>query len=251
VSGILFLSLLAVLPGQNLDRAQAESDFRSANERALEGDLTGAIELYRTLLERGIDGADVHYNLGNAYAQAGKPIDAILSYERALRRAPGDPDITENLRFVRKTLAGEREEAPASLNAADMMEPIVAPLPPVLFGWIAGGANVLLFLAWWVRRRSASLRRRRLLGALLGISLAALIVSLAVVGGHWVVARDPRGVIVTKTELREGPHPKFKSKGAATLGGRVRLLDEAEDFVQVLEEDGSTGWIWAQAVTRI
>jgi tetratricopeptide (TPR) repeat protein len=240
----IFLCLIAT-------SAQAVSDFRSANERALEGDLEGAISLYRSLLATGIDDADVHYNLGNAYAQAGKPIEAIVSYERALRRSPGDAEIADNLRFVRRKLAGEKEEQAPSLTLADGIEPVIAPLPRDLFGWIAGAANVLWFAAWFARRRSTTRGMRRALAFAMTIGIVVMLLGLSVVAGHWVLARDPRGVIVEKVELREGPHAKFKSKGAATFGGRVRAIDRAEDFIQVLQEDGTSGWVPAHAITRI
>ena len=44
------------------------------------------------------------YNLGNAYARAGKPGMAVLNYERASLLAPNDPDIEANLRAVREPL---------------------------------------------------------------------------------------------------------------------------------------------------
>lgn len=249
MNGILLSCLLAVLPGQSFDRVQAESDFRSANELALEGDLDGAIQLYRTLIDRGIDEADLYYNLGNAQAQAGQPIDAILSYERALRRAPGHEDAVENLRFLRKKLHGE-EEAQATA-AVDVIEPLVAPLSPELFGWMACAGNLLLFGGWFLRRRTGSKGLRRMLGIGLVAGLLALLLGLAVVGGHWMVARDPRAVVVEKTELKEGPHAKFKSKGAALHGGRVRVLDEAEGFLEILQQDGISGWVPKKAITRV
>jgi tetratricopeptide (TPR) repeat protein len=237
----LLLLLLAATP-------QQEADFRSANERALEGNLDGAIELYGTLLSAGIDDADVHYNLGNAYAQAGKPIEAVLSYERALRRSPGDAEILENLRSVRRKLANVTEDAPAStLTAADAIEPMIAALPLVWFAWIAIGANAMLFGAWFMRRRSS----KRIFGVLTAVSAVALALALAVVAGHWTVARDPRGVLVNQVELREGPNAKNKSKGPALRGGRVRVIDQADDFLEVLQEDGTSGWVPAKAVTRV
>src|SRR5579863_858890 len=45
--------------------------------------------------------ADELYNLANAYARAGKPGLAVLSYERAALLAPGSPDIDANLAYVR------------------------------------------------------------------------------------------------------------------------------------------------------
>lgn len=242
------LCLLLLMPAE-LDRAQAEKDFRAANERALEGDLAGAIGLYEALIDDGVEDADVWFNLGNAHARSGEPVEAIVAYEKALRLTPGDEEILANLRFVRGKLT-EREEVPAeSLTFADAVEPMVAPLDPVLFGWIAGGANVLLFGLWWLRRRST--RGRRATAAGMGVAAAVLSVGLSVVAGHVAVAKDPRGVVVQEVELKEGPHPRYKSKGAAIHGGRIRILEEAEGYLEVLQSDGTTGWLPAKAVVRV
>lgn len=242
------LCLLLVMPA-NLDRAQAEKDFRAANERALEGDLDGAIGLYRTLIDNGVEDGDVWFNLGNAHARNGEPLQAIVAYEKALRLSPGDPETLANLRFVRAKLT-EREEAKGgSLTLADAVEPMVAPLDPDVFGWIAGGANLLLFALWWVRRRFGVGRKATVAG--MGISAAALVIGLLVVAGHIVIARDPRGVVVDQVELKEGPHPRFKSKGPAIPGGRIRVLEKAEGYLKVLQSDGTTGWVPAEAVVRV
>jgi hypothetical protein len=90
-----------------------------------------------------------------------------------------------------------------------------------------------------------------LLAATIGVALGALLLSLAIVGGHWIVARDPRAVVIEKAELREGPHAKFKSRGAAILGGRVRVIDEAEGFVEILQQDGTLGWLPRATIERV
>jgi tetratricopeptide (TPR) repeat protein len=240
------IALLATLIAASSVDAQA--DFRAANERALEGDLGGAIALYRTLIDRGVADADVHYNLGNAHALAGEPIEAIVSYERALRLSPGDGDILANLAFVRKTLGAEAEEA-QSLTAADALEPIVGRLDPDVFGWIGAAASALAFALLLIRRRTA--RAPRSLFATALVLFLGAGGSLSIVGAHAVISADPRGVVSETSELSEGPHPKFPKKGPAVRGGRVRVLEEVEGHLRVLQSDGTTGWLPAKVVIRV
>ena len=61
------------------------------------GDYPRAARLYR---ESGANGADAHYNLGNALAKAGQYPQAIAAYDRALRLQPGMPDALANKRAV-------------------------------------------------------------------------------------------------------------------------------------------------------
>ena len=59
-----------------------------------------AIDAYQKLISEGYHGADIYYNLGNAYYKTGQISQAILNYERALRITPSDEDIRFNLKLA-------------------------------------------------------------------------------------------------------------------------------------------------------
>ena len=109
------------------------------------------------------------YNLGNAYARAGKPGLAVLNYERAALLAPDDPDIAANLHFVQRAA-----RVAADLRAASNSPPSTAPsnaaapsmlrkaltravtrASPVVMSWL-GLAGVLLLSAAAVTSRVSS-----------------------------------------------------------------------------------------------
>lgn len=51
--------------------------------------------------EKGLESANLYYNLGNAYFRDNEVAKAILNYERAILLDPGDRDIRQNLEFAR------------------------------------------------------------------------------------------------------------------------------------------------------
>jgi Ca-activated chloride channel family protein len=59
------------------------------------GDFEGAAQAYA-----GLEGADAHYNHGNALAKLGRYDEAIAAYDRALAAQPGMPDAIANRRAV-------------------------------------------------------------------------------------------------------------------------------------------------------
>lgn len=242
---------------RSIDRGQAERDFVSANELALKGDLTAAISLYRALLDQGIYHEDLLFNLGNAYAEEGHPIEAIICFERALRLAPNDRDIIANLEIVRKKIApkpdprADKALAEGDVVLADLVEPVVAPLPLGVFAWLAIAAEVLLFASLYVRRRAIADRVRRRFGFVAIAALVLLVASSAVVAGHLIVARDRRAVMLETTEVKEGPHPRFKGSGRVAGGIRVRILAEEGGWVRIVRQDGTTGWVPEKALQRI
>lgn len=81
---------------QNADELKALADSAYAGERYHE-----AVEAYERLLKTGVS-AELYYNLGNAYYRLDEITRAVLSYERALRLAPGDADIRFNLQMARE-----------------------------------------------------------------------------------------------------------------------------------------------------
>lgn len=72
---------------------------QNADDCYKKGNYQQAIIDYNELLRKGVS-ADLYYNLGNAYYRSDNLAHAILSYERALRLAPGDNDIRFNLQFA-------------------------------------------------------------------------------------------------------------------------------------------------------
>jgi hypothetical protein len=68
-------------------------------------DYPKAIELFEKEAEaqkkKGLESADLYYNLGNSYFRENELAKAILNYERAILLEPGDADIRHNLAFAR------------------------------------------------------------------------------------------------------------------------------------------------------
>ncbi|GAB6012427.1 tetratricopeptide repeat protein [Viscerimonas tarda] len=68
-------------------------------------DYPKAIQLFEDEIsrqkEKGLESAELYYNLGNAYFREGEVAKAILNYERALLIDPGDLDARHNLEFAR------------------------------------------------------------------------------------------------------------------------------------------------------
>jgi tetratricopeptide (TPR) repeat protein len=233
-AGVLLLALGA-------DPARITKDFTEANELALKGEAKSAIALYESILAEGVEHQDLYLNLGNAYAESGRQIDAIIAYERGLRIAPGDDDLRANLEFLRARLEKKSEvEGGGAVVLADAIEPFIADLPLDVFAYLAIVFSSVLF--------AAMLFRKRWLAIAGGIALA---IALVGVGGHYVLARDPRAVVLETAEVKEGPHERFKASGTVPAGARVRVIEEEPSFVKILRRDGTSGWVSAKKITRV
>ena len=87
--------------------AQVEAKLAQANQFMVNKKYQKAAEVYEDLIAEGYSGAELLYNLGNAWYRAGDRGKAILNYERALRLQPGDQATLDNLALVREELTDE------------------------------------------------------------------------------------------------------------------------------------------------
>jgi hypothetical protein len=185
------------------------------------------------------------YNLGNAYARAGKPGLAVLNYERARVLAPNDPDIEANLRFVRNSTK-------LPVDAPTWYERVFQFASPTTLYW-TGIAGILLagFCLLAGRARTvpdtraggASVRRLRTLrraGIALGLALTGVTVCNAMV--FWPVLHE--AVILTAaTPVRVSPVPMGDPLFTLPEAETVQMTDEHEGFVLVQTRTGKTGWV--------
>jgi hypothetical protein len=164
------------------------------------------------------------YNLGNAYARAGQPGLAVLSYERARLLAPTDEDIEINLRRVRQ--------------AAHVSMVGVLGLAGVILAGLSG-------IAW---RRAA--RRWRLLAA--GAAVGACLVGLAFVNA-WLVWPKLHSAVVIAAEAPVRAAPALLGEALFVLpeAETVDITAQHEDFVLVKTLQGRTGWMPRAAVALI
>src|SRR5580700_4035738 len=88
--------------------------------------------------------ADGLYNLANAYARAGKPGLAVLSYERAALLAPGDPDIDANLAYVRAS-------AHVPMKPRNRFARLAQSISPTSAAWLGVAGVVLVGIGLVVR----------------------------------------------------------------------------------------------------
>lgn len=145
--------------------AVAEDSPAAAAAAYDQGRVAQAEKIYRRLLaKRALDPA-LLYNLGNCRYRQGDYAGAIACYECALRLAPGDSDILDNLNFVyrRLDLPSVREAGSpvaALRNLRDRLRPdqwlLVATFGWVMF-WLSAAVLRLrrrpwspLVFAWWI-----------------------------------------------------------------------------------------------------
>jgi hypothetical protein len=180
------------------------------------------------------------YNLGNAYARAGKPGLAVLNYERAALLAPEDPDIAANLHYVQRSA-----HVAADLRAAsNAWTRAMTRASPVAMSWL-GLAGILLLGAAVATTRYPWTSRG---AAAAGIALLGLMAGQCAV--LWPALHS--AVVVTAgAPVRVSPVPMGDPVFTLPEAEVVALTAEHDEFVLVRTAAGRTGWVARSSVAPV
>ena len=260
----LTLAALAISLG-----VRAES---SPPARSLEQTLSGAVEsytrglnterrdprleefrrsqrLFASVVEQGVETADLYTNVGNAALQAEDLGGAVLAYRRALRLDADHPRALQNLDHVRSLLpAWVPRPQPAGL--LDSLFFWHRTVPASLRELLAAGCFALAALlvasgTWW---RQSGLRNAAILPGLAWVALAGSV--LLDPGGD---LREEAVVTVSEVVARAADSSLAPSVFPQPLPGGVelRILEERSPWLRVRLANGRDAWLNQSSVTRV
>ena len=205
-------------------------------------------QAYATILKYGIRDARVEYNLGNTYFKMGRLGQSILSYERARRLAPTDPEILANLELARSKCYDRvvPVEVAWPVRWLRAVQDRIGPDRHALA--FLGVVWVIAFLVTWASTRAPGWTA----GA--GWSLVALTLAATLVGLSWYTSygrlEGKRLAVVLDgaVEVLAGPGENNASLFIVHEGLTLELRAEWPEWVQVSLPNGLHGWLPRSAV---
>ncbi len=256
INKILSVALICVLSACALpSRAQNlrmwENAFVEGNRAYEKADYPLAAKHYQTALNQGYESWEVYYNLGNTYYRLVDYPHAILYYEKALRLSPSNRDIQSNL-------------ALAEGKILDRFNP----LPQIfVYTWWEKLCGMFSLSAWaWVILLSFALRlvscgvylpTQRAEGKRAAFFLSQLFALLfcgsmiLATGQYRILHADTAVVMQASVNVKASPQEKSETKFILHEGSKVRIEDQAGNFVKIRVKNGSRGWIPQDCFERI
>jgi hypothetical protein len=216
--------------------------YQSGNLAYQKGNYGEAEQFYRRILNAGINSGSVYYNLGNACFKQKKLGEAIYYWEKAHQLMPSDKETRENLEL-------------ANLMIVDKIENVPDPLLLKLFSSLVGfftieqeswlvwalfvAANLLLTLYLTVRKVSI-----HYLLAALAVGLLFLVFCGSLSWKIFEKGHNRQGiVIVQKVDVRSGPGAENITVFSIHEGMKVRVLENANGWTQIILPNGWNGWL--------
>jgi len=241
---IAFLILSATVAAAIRLSAQPDPDpsaaFDAANRLYEEGRYREAVEAYQDI-DTKAPFAALHFNLGNAFYQAGKPGQAIAEFRHAHALAPRDRDVTSNLKFVRNSVSGPTWKS-------HWTERLVQRLAPAEWHWATSASLWLCFglLALGQVRPGwrPGLRRPVIATAL----LAATLLGLTFWNDYDLGSRRFAVVVEPEVVVRLGPFDASPAAMTVKDGAELLVVDQKGDWFQVTADGRASGWIRADTV---
>lgn len=216
--------------------ADVTADFSAANRFYAEGKFPDAAKSYEAILQTGAQSPSLLFNAGNAEFKSGHLGQAIAAYQKAALLSPRDPEVRANLAFVRNQVQG------ATLRAGRWQN------------WVGtltlNEGAVLTAVLFWLT--FALLIARQIRPALVPklktttrIFIALTVFSATVLGlqaaNHFSSATAV--VIADNATARSGPFDDAQSAFTARDGAELSVVNRREDWVQVKNGAGKTGWL--------
>ncbi|MCG8470058.1 MAG: tetratricopeptide repeat protein [Gemmatimonadetes bacterium] len=246
---------LAVPPraarAQDLSEPDAESLFHRANAHYQASDFGAALDAYLRIHASGYESGDLHYNIGNAYFKTGDLGRAILFYERAKRRSPSDENVAANLELARSLTADQITPLPGFWLTSVVrwwvdLVPRGLLIAIVAIGYVVLASGIVL--------RILDTRPARVVSALTGIGgVVVLVLGLNLIVRELGLGRADRAVILApEAPVQSAPAPDPALQLFTVHEGAVVRVDRrAEEWLEIVLEDGKVGWVRAESLETI
>lgn len=259
---IASLTLLIAAIAAPMARAADPGLVEMADSAYSNDDFATAAQLYTEAIDSLGTSSKLYYNLGNTYYRMGKPGQAVVAYERALRLDPTDKDARTNLEFVNSRLIDRPGERGTLFG--NMLDKGALALHSNAWAWLAL-AGFLVFLgavALYLFCPVVVWRKVGFFGgfAVLLLTFAAVFLSLR--NASICTATDKAVITVPSTILSTSPRtPRDRSEEAILLheGTTMLVIDSVSSradsvrtvWVDVQIDNTHRAWIRRDAIELI
>jgi hypothetical protein len=233
----MIAALLALTLGQYTPQ-EAQALFVEGNDAYYKADYVTAKSRYEKLLEAGLGGPDVLFNLGTTHLAANELGPAVLYLERA-RRSSSEDDIEANLAVARQRqvdqVVGEESAVPFTQRVAEVIAEPVVSIAFLVCVWLAFAAF------WFWRTREGT----RIISGLVTLGLFAGCATLGgAVGVHaWVRTHVVEAVMqAPTTRVLEFPGENAKTTFEVHAGLKVRIMERSGKYVRLRLPNALEGW---------
>ncbi len=241
---VLIFVLLFAVPAAWGQEGDPKKLFFEANQLYDNRNYSGAIKLYERLAEEGVRTPALYYNLASACFRTKAIGKSVLYLLRAQVLSPGDDDVEGNLRFVSQfTLDKGTLSSPSLAFFTERLSLGSWAVWTTVFYFLLTG---LIALRIWFKSRVLPLR--------LGTWVVGFLLMLFALGFYlsWNWSKVPKGVLLAKeAPVKSGPGEDFVTQLLGHEGLTFQILEERDDYFEVLLPNGVKGWVKKEEAEKV
>ena len=232
--------------------AQNEALFKQANDLYNDGKYAEAINKYEAILRTKNQSAELYYNLGNAHYKLNNVAPSIYFYEKALRLAPNDTDIKNNLAFAKNMTIDAIGVVPEA-GLSKLLNSIAN--ITTFDNWAKVSIAcvfcfVVLFLIYYFAY--SSLRKRlAFLGSIVSLFLMCITLLLAFHKFNLDKMDKPAIVFAQESQVKSEPNSRSEASFILHEGTKVQVLDTVKNWKKIKLQDGKTGWVSSEDIKAL
>lgn len=229
-----------------------DSLYAAGNKAYQEQNFEEALQYYTSILESGLQSADIFYNTGNAHYKLGQNTRAILYYEKALKINPKDKDIQYNLELANRQIVDKIEALPVPFYKEWWME-VTHSLSvdtfatfSILFVFLSIIGLLLFF------RTNHTVVKRFSFFLMLVFTMAAGLSYLFAKSQFKANYQSKNAIIVSgRVAIYSAPNTTSTTLFILHDGLKVSILRTENQWNKIMLPDGSIGWIPEEALIQI
>lgn len=242
---VLMISILSFAEENQLLLAKA-------NKAYIDGSYENAIEIYKKVLQSGVESWELYYNMGNSYFKINDFPSAILFYEKARKLNPGNEDIDFNLKVANNKIADKIEPLP-EIFYKKWFRNFVEIMSVDQWAWLIILSLILALFSFtsFVVSRNMLVRKA---GFWLGIIfVGSMVISFRFAYLSYNALEDNSSAIIFTPTVTIKSSPDDKSTDLFVLheGTKVQILDNIGTWYEIKIANGSVGWLPVAAVEKI
>ncbi len=227
-------------------QAQPDSllhDYSMANTQYKNKQYAQAADLYQKILSAGYESPEVFYNLGNAYFKTNNIAKSILYYEKALKLAPHDKDILNNLKYANQFVKDEFNVVP-EFFLDRIFNSILHLFNSNLWAIISIISFILSLTLFVIFLFSKIILRRKISFALSFVFLFVTLLSFWFSYQMKDLYTKPHNAIIMEVNtLKSSPENDGTDLFILNKGVKVQIEGENDGWFEVKLPNGKVGWL--------
>lgn len=224
--------------------SQEQERFQEANTLYKEAKYSDALNVYNSLVSKGVSSPELYFNLGNTHYKLNNTAQSIYNFEKALQLNPKDETIKQNLAFANNMRIDAIEVLPeiGYTKYFNKFSSVLSTHYWAILSIIFSVLFVVVVLFYYFSNRA---NYKRLYFILSGAFIILCLFSLSIAQYKSNNIDNKRYAIVFAKESKVKTESNFKSEDAFLLheGTKVLVTSMTENWLNIKLTDGKTGWI--------